>query len=178
MYEVTMKIKSLILLFMISLLGFAVIVEKAPLNDVPKNSPSPEASTTAELTLKDIGLSFSRATPDTKALQENNGTIKVITNETRRNYQLVSNSIPISESNKFKITYEVSLKKGGFGVGLLSADQSKWVVRQHYKTPGNVRGIIELPKESPEKAVFLVFSNNSPDAQRSIFEIKKLTLNK
>jgi len=172
-----MKIKIISLSFMIGVAGSVAMAANSLQQTTPK-TPSQKINVTPAITLKDLGLTFTRAVSDTQVTQEKDNVINVTTNAHPSAYQLMSNPISVSKPNIFKITYEINLTKGGFGVGLLSADQSKWVVHQSYNTPGTVKGTIELPKGSKEKTVYLVFDNNEPKGRRSTFEIKKITLSK
>ena len=112
--------------------------------------------------------------PNTVKTKES-GYIEVTTDVSTYAYQLMSGAIHIDKSAPLRIPFEVNLEQGGFGVGILSGDQSRFISQQSFSKLGLAKGVLELPAGSSEEEVLVVFYNNSPQAAVSKFTIKSQT---
>ncbi|AIL13611.1 hypothetical protein IM40_09170 [Candidatus Paracaedimonas acanthamoebae] len=102
--------------------------------------------------------------------------IDVTTNSCKWDYQLISKEIPIVSNTPFELDFEVCLRHGGFGVKFLSQDRKKFLGAKYYQKPGLVKDTLKLPFGTTDESVYLIFTNNLPEAGVSHFIIKNYTL--
>ncbi len=148
--------------------NFLLKKEKAP-----KNSSSKDVE--EKFQTRRVSLSLVPCNADTEIWVTKNQTLQIRTDAKEDSFQLQSNLIYIEKDTRFKIKYEIKLKKGAIGIGFLPKERHKWVLLKQHKTPGTIRGVIQAPPGVSLNEFYLVFINLAKTP--SSFEILSLQLN-
>ncbi len=107
--------------------------------------------------------------------RESSGALEVTTDKSSQQYQLTSSALSIKGPSIVTLCLEVNLQKGGFGIGLLKADETKWFLTKGYNTPGFIKENLTISMESPKQDFFLIFTNYSRVPSISEFDVQKVS---
>lgn len=106
-----------------------------------------------------------------KVTKEGDGSLLIRTDHSAFSYQLLT-PVSVGAAKFLYIPYQIRLIKGGFTIGLLSAD-GHWLTQRSHVTSGLKEGFVGI-KIDGQKSVTLVIANNCPNGCQSEFELKRL----